>query len=106
MEFQKTPRGFDVCGFIDRYGTKCSLQKSSLATEDAIWFGVDDPKPEIMVSDAHKLGIATPSNNGWVKFDIPKEVLLSTRMHLTREMVEELLPYLQRFVETGELSEQ
>jgi hypothetical protein len=104
MNIEKTERGFSILNFTDRYGSKCSLQKSSLATEDAIWFGVDDANPQIMVSDAHKLGIPTPSNNGWVKFDIPKEVLLATRMHLTQEQVIELLPILQKFAETGELS--
>jgi len=41
MEKQKTHRGFDYSGFSDMYGAKCSIQKSSLATDDAIWFGVD-----------------------------------------------------------------
>ena len=104
MNIEKTERGFSILKFTDRYGNKCSLQKSSLATEDAIWFGVDDANPQIMASDAHKLGIPTLSNNGWVKFDIPKEVLLSTRMHLTQEQVIELLPILQKFAETGELT--
>lgn len=104
MNIKKTERGFSILHFIDRYENKCSLQKSSLATENAIWFGVDDANPQIMASDAHKLGIPTPSNNGWVKFEIPKEVLLSTRMHLTQEQVIELLPILQKFAETGELS--
>lgn len=103
IKIKKTERGFKIGEFTDRYGSKCSIQKSSLATEHAIWFGVDEPNPQIMVSDAHKLGIATPSNNGWVKYDIPKEVLLSTRMHLTIKQVKELLPILQNFVKTGEL---
>ena len=103
MELSKTERGFAIGEFTDRYGAKCSLQKSSLATEDAIWFGVDDANPQIMASDAKRLGIATDANNGWVKFEIPKEVLLSTRMHLTQEMVQQLLPTLQKFAETGEL---
>lgn len=103
MKLTKTERGFAISEFTDRYGQKCSLQKSSLATEDAIWFGVDDANPKIMVSDAKRLGIPTDENNGWVKFEIPKEVLLSTRMHLTQEMVQQLLPTLQKFAETGEL---
>lgn len=103
MELSKTERGFAIGEFTDRYGAKCSLQKSSLATEDAIWFGVDDANPQIMASDAKRLGIATDANSGWVKFEIPKEVLLSTRMHLTQEMVQQLLPTLQKFAETGEL---
>ena len=43
--FQITPsvtqRGFTVFSFKDRYDEPCSIQKSSLATEDAIWFGLD-----------------------------------------------------------------
>ena len=64
-----TERGFDFAAFTDRYGKSCSLQKSSLATEDCIWLGVE-----------------------------------SERMHLTREMVKDLLPALQKFVDTGELT--
>lgn len=52
-----------------------------------------------------RMGIPTPANVGWVPFAIPKEVLLSTRMHLTQDQVRELLPILQYFVEHGELSE-
>lgn len=103
MNMTKTERGFDISRFTDRYGNKCSLQKSSLAEEDAIWFGIDDPEPQIMAVDARKLGIPTDEKYGWISFDIPKEVFLSTRMHLTQEMVRALLPTLQRFAETGEL---
>lgn len=107
MELQKTERGFLNGQFIDRYGEKCSIQKSSLATEDAIWLGINEGNPKIMSSDAIRLGLRErtfdENDNGWVKYEIPKEVLISTRMHLTREMVAELLPILKRFVETGEL---
>jgi len=103
IKTKKTNRGFALGEFTDRNGAKCSIQKSSLATEHAIWLGIDDADPQIMVSDAHKLGIPTPSNNGWVKYDIPKEVLLNTRMHLTIKQAKALLPILQKFVETGEL---
>jgi len=68
MEVTKTSRGFSVIEFKDRYGVECTIQKSSLATEEAIWFGY--------------------KNN---------------RMHLTQDQVKELLPILQRFVETGEI---
>lgn len=103
IKLEPNERGFITGEFTDRYGEKCSIQKSSLATEDCIWLGIDDANPQIMASDAQKLGIPTPSNNGWVKFTVPKEVLLTTRMHLTREQVADLLPLLQNFVETGEL---
>ena len=100
-----TGRGFHLVEFIDKYGSECSLQKSSLATEDAIWFGINDANPQLMAYDAKKLGIKTEQNSGWVKYPIPDEVLLNTRMHLTQEQVKKLIPYLQRFVDTGEILE-
>jgi hypothetical protein len=87
-----TPRGFVLKEFNDRYGVKCSIQKSSLATEDAIWIGVADVSPEICIQ-----------GKGWVPFDIPDEVLIHTRMHLTIDQVKQLLPILNKFVETGNI---
>ena len=68
MKKIKTERGFDFIYFIDEYCESCSLQKSSIATEDCIWLGVD-----------------------------------GRRMHLSQEMVKELIPYLSKFMETGDL---
>jgi hypothetical protein len=68
-------RGFIGYEFEDLYDSKCSIQESSLATKDAIWFGV------------HKPFDGNPN----------------TRMHLTREMVKKLLPLLELFVETGSI---
>lgn len=75
MEIDKTSRGFDIAKFKDRYGADCSLQKSSLAGEDCIWLGLNGNDPEA-----------------------------GSRMHLTREMVANLMPALQRFVDTGKIS--
>jgi len=86
-----TQRGFKITGFVDRYGVECNIQESSLATEDAIWIGCKDANPQIL----------TP-NNGWQKVYIPG-LLCNTRMHLTRDQVKDILPFLQNFVETGEL---
>lgn len=97
MERTRTRRGFALCHFRDLYGAKCSLQKSSLADDEAIWFGVDDADPQIMASKVKEGG------TGWVKYPIPEDVLLTTRMHLNREQVAELLPVLQKFVDTGEI---
>ena len=70
-----TSRGFGLWEFKDKYGQECSLQDSSLASEPAIWLGVDvDLKGE----DVHD------------------------RMHLTQEQVKALLPILTYFAETGE----
>ncbi len=98
-----TDRGFDILHFNDRNGVLCSLQKSSIATEGAIWFGCDDANPQIMASQAAEHGIETVQASGWVSYPIPDEVLLNTRMHLTQEQVRKLLPYLQHFAETGEI---
>lgn len=103
MKTSKTHRGFSISEFKDRYGASCSIQKSSLGTEDAIWFGIDNVIPRIMAVDAKRIGIETNEVNGWIDYQIPKEVLLSSRMHLTQEMVAELLPTLIRFAKTGEL---
>lgn len=107
MKKKTTQRGFELYEFKDQYGEKCSLQKSSLATADAIWLGIDDANPQIMSSDAIRMGLRdrtyTEADNGWTPFEIPKEVLLSTRMHLTRSQVKKLLPILQKFVDTGEI---
>lgn len=96
----KTSRGFDRMEFSDRNGVSCSLQKSSLASEDCIWIG------------ANEIGLKrfAPGAGGWT--DVPLEQdapygvvhIANTRMHLSREQVADLLPYLQRFVDTGELS--
>ncbi len=104
MNLKKTERGFDIFCFEDRYRNKCSLQKSSLATEDAIWLGIDNANPKILAHDAKRLGIQTDEKNGWIEYQIPKEVLISTRMHLTKEQVIELLPILQNFAYTGEIN--
>ncbi|MFA5398481.1 MAG: hypothetical protein WC346_20885 [Methanogenium sp.] len=107
MKKTKTNRGFSIYLFKDRLGENCSIQKSSLATEDAIWIGVNDVTPKIMCRDAIKLGIRKSTggaeDNGWCNYIIPKEVLLSSRMELTQEQVRELLPILQKFVNTGEV---
>ncbi|MBM9931858.1 hypothetical protein JTL83_06820 [Pseudomonas aeruginosa] len=105
MERNDTNRGFARYQFTDRSGAKCSLQKSSLAFEDAIWLGVMDANPQVMAREAESVGVLTRETTGWVPYPIPEKVLLTTRMHLTQEQVVELLPLLQHFAETGELPE-
>ncbi|MBW4656641.1 MAG: hypothetical protein KME20_26895 [Kaiparowitsia implicata GSE-PSE-MK54-09C] len=78
LKFTKTRRGLPIVRFKDCYGSHCSLQKSSLPSEKAIWLGVDEP------------------------FD---RSIDRVRMHLTQDMVRDLLPALQRFAETGEITE-
>ncbi len=103
MKIEKTTtnRGFIKLTFNDRGGEKCSLQESSSGT--AILLGIENADPQIMASDAKRLGIKTEEKTGFIKYSIPKEVVMSTRMHLTVEQVKALLPILENFVKTGEL---
>jgi hypothetical protein len=87
-----TSRGFAIISFTDQYGVECSLQKSSLATDDCVWFGCNDANPKVLVH-----------GEGWKPVEMPSQYIANTRMHLNREMVKELLPFLNHFVETGEL---
>ncbi len=87
----KTNRGFGLFDFKDKYGRECSLQDSSLASEPAIWFGIDNANPKIL-----------KKGSGWVPFSVPDDVHFTTRMHLTQEQVKALLPILTYFAETGE----
>lgn len=73
--------GFDYIKFDDHYGQHCSLQKSSLMEPDAIWLGVDNTGPYM-----------------------GSNVDVKCRMHLSQEQVKQLLPFLIKFAETGELS--
>lgn len=100
MKDTHTNRGFALSNFIDKYDHKCSLQESSIATEACIWLGIDEPDPIIMGTRVDGEG------TGWVKYPLHEDVHINTRMHLTQAMVAELLPYLNRFVETGYLHEE
>lgn len=99
IEFDRNGRNFDVAQFTDRYGSQCSIQASSLATEAAIWFGVD------------KLRIQHfKAGEGWNKVPFPPKPntmeehwVDNARMHLTQDMVRALLPSLIRFGLTGNL---
>lgn len=93
MKIIKTNRGFKVINFKDQYNIDCSLQESSLATEACIWLGSDDANPQYFVP-----------GQGWQPLPLPNgEISFHTRIHLTQKQVAELLPHLQKFVETGEL---
>ena len=98
-----TERGFALLEFSDLYGSRCNVQLSSLAEREAIWIGVESAEPKIMASQAAAFGVETKETVGWVPYPVPDQVLLTTRMHLSREQVAALLPVLQRFSATGEV---
>ena len=94
MELEITNRGLKLGKFKDQHGSECSLQKSSAAMQDCIWLGIDNPK--LTVFEDEKM-------RAYINTTLPKNWMVDSRMHLTREQVAELLPLLQKFVETGEL---
>lgn len=100
-----TERGFSLGRFNDSYGEKCSLQKSSTAFVDHVWLGIDDPDPQIMASDAIRLGLPVPEgqNTGWVEYSIPSEVLIKTHMHLNQLQAKMVGEALLEFAKTGEV---
>jgi hypothetical protein len=94
VEISKTQRGFGIGKFKDSYGNDCSIQKSSSASDDFIWIGIDNPK----------LTVFEDENMGkYISTSLPKNWMVDSRMHLSRNQVAQLLPALQRFVERGEL---
>ena len=102
-------RGFSRMDFTDMYGEQCSLQKSSLATEDAIWLGINEPRimefyPSPRETDEAWFDVTQEAMEK-VKHRPQNEISLHGRMHLTRDMVKVLLPYLYNFVKRGELTE-
>ena len=102
-EVKHTGRGFRFYEFEDRYGYACTIQKSSLATEDAIWLGLESATPKVLHGDATKLGVKHDKTFGWVDFPMPEEVNLNTRMHLTQEQAKKLGEMLLWFADSGEL---
>lgn len=89
-----TCRGFVKVVFDDRYDVACSVQESSLATEGAIWLGVESSNPRYLVPGVE-----------WRPYVYPDgvEVHTDTRMHLTQAQVKSLMPVLQHFVKTSYL---
>jgi len=99
--------GFAKAEFKDHYGIECSVQKSSLASQDCIWLGINEANPIIMARDAIRLGLKPvdggEKDNGWVKYPVPQEVSMHTRMHLTRQQAREIAKVLTYFADNGEL---
>lgn len=91
MEIIATDRGFAYGTFTDKYNNKCSIQESSAAMEPCIWLGIDNP--ELTVFEA--------GMGNYIKTPMPSNFSVPSRMHLTQEQAKELIPLLQKFVETG-----
>lgn len=97
---KKTARGFSVVEFVDRDGVACSVQKSSIATQDCIWLGA------IKLTLQKFTPYGKPTS--WQPVDVDellgtREWVANERMHLTKRQVGFLIKVLQKFVDTGDL---
>jgi hypothetical protein len=72
-------RGFLRADFKDRNGEDCSMQESSIATEQCIWLGQNEGTHHHVTGDC------------------------LARMHLNRKMAREIGLALLHFADTGEL---
>lgn len=107
-EVDHTSRGFEIIRFKTVGGEKAELQQSSICTDliheegsSALWLGLHSANPQVMARRAQALGVQTDQTTGWVPFPIPSDVLLSTRMHLDRDTVANLIIRLKAWLETG-----
>lgn len=90
----KTIKKLAINNFKDDHDQDCILKKSSSSLEDKIWFGVTNPKLMVYENNSKGKCIVT---------DMPSTFSVNSKMHLTRSQVKELLPYLENFVNTGNL---
>ena len=114
INFNKTTskRGFDKLLFKDYYNNGCSLQISSLASDECVWLGIENAQPRILTRDAIRLGLLkeaeAPHNCygepcGWVEYPVPEEVSFTTRMHLSRKQILKLALKLLEFAFCGKI---
>jgi len=101
---KQTSRGFNYIEFTDKAGTQCNLQESSSAEEPSIWLGAENIGLKEFV--AFRAPSAWEDRPEFDEFDEKHHFVANNRMHLNQEQVKALLPYLQRFVETGAVCEE
>lgn len=72
----------------DRYGNTFSMFASD--DHETLWLGCDDANPQVC-------------NFGWKPVPYPEGTTFDIRMHLNKEIIEDLLPLLKSFIQTGSL---
>lgn len=89
-------RGFKVIEFKDIYENELSIQESP-NDKNSLLLNINDNNPSIMKSDP------IDNTEEWIDYSIPEDTYVNIRIHLSKEQIKELIPILQRFVDTGEL---
>lgn len=100
MKRVTTQRGFAKIEFTDLYGVASKVQKSSLATQDAIWIGAEDIGLKVFIKGKGWRDVSTEKLRELLGVD---EVMVNNTIHLSQEMVSDLIPVLQKFSDEGEI---
>lgn len=103
MKKQKTSRGFAFYQFTEANGNVCSIQKSSAAEHDFIWLGCDKLDIQGFTPYGQPESWASITEDQINEKFGTKYINGNNRMHLSRETVAELIPILQKFVDTGNI---
>lgn len=106
MKLSRTERGFHLGEFKDANGVDCSIQDSSLATEAAIWFGVECVNPQRMTEEG-LVSVPCPPFEGTNHLGQPNsmnDVLFNKRMHLTIHQARLIAGSLRRFLKNGRVN--
>jgi len=93
---QITARGFSYYTFSNSNGDECILQKSS-AVGDFIFLGAKKLKVQHFKAGQGWNTVVYPEST------IEEHYVGNEKMHLNRQQVAELIPLLQKFVDTGEI---
>lgn len=98
MEDEVSNRGYSHITFTDTHGLVGTVTESSAVGRlPCIHFGVKDPKVKVMASTLNSHG------TGWVDIT-PEGASIDSTLHLNTDQIKLLIPILQNFVETGEVS--
>jgi len=102
MNKTQTSRGFAYYEFTDVGGDVCTIQKSSSATQDCIWLGSKEIGLNGFIPNGDPSWRDVSKDQIKEKFGF-QDIIANNRMHLSRDQVAEILPILQKFVDTGEI---
>ena len=102
MNKKQTPRGFAYYEFTEANGDACNIQKSSSAIQDCIWLGSKNIGLKGFIPYGKPSWRDVTDDQIKEKFGF-QDIIANNRMHLSREQVADILPILQKFVDTGEI---
>jgi hypothetical protein len=89
----RNEKGNDLVMFIDGHDQECCIEMTQRA--ESIWLGPTDPAMTVY---------EMPDRTGkTLEIQVPFGFKIHAQMHLSREQVSQLLPFLTNFVERGKL---